>query len=66
VVLLTSRGEEDTLGRILFDKWNNSQRGDDKWDKGKIGSNVMMDGAMTLKVTCTVYTYMARYLSFYI
>ncbi|KIK43361.1 hypothetical protein CY34DRAFT_803861 [Suillus luteus UH-Slu-Lm8-n1] len=54
VVLLTSRGEEDTLGRILFDKWNNSQRGDDKWDKGKIGSNVMMDGAMTLKMNSKV------------
>lgn len=66
VVLLTSRGEEDTLGRILFDKWNNSQRGDDKWDKGKIGSNVMMDGAMTLKVACIIYTYMTCCLSFYV
>lgn len=54
VVLLTSRGEEGTLGRVLFDKWNSSQRGDDKWDNGRIGSNVMMDGTMTLKVTCTV------------
>jgi len=51
VVLLTSRGEEGTLGRILFDKWNGSQRGDDKWDKGRIGSNIMMDGTITLKVT---------------
>ncbi|KAG1752619.1 beta-lactamase-like protein [Suillus paluster] len=54
VVLLTSRGEEGTLGRILFDKWNNSQRGDDKWDKGRIGSNIMMDGAMTLKINSKV------------
>ncbi|KAJ7682611.1 beta-lactamase-like protein [Mycena polygramma] len=48
VVLLTSRSEEGTLGRVLFNKWNDSQRADDKWDKGKIGSNVMMDGAITL------------------
>ncbi|KIK04662.1 hypothetical protein K443DRAFT_675681 [Laccaria amethystina LaAM-08-1] len=50
VVLLTGRSEEGTLGRALFDKWNNSQRPDDKWDKGKIGSNVMMDGAITIKI----------------
>ncbi|KAJ6598875.1 beta-lactamase-like protein [Mycena vulgaris] len=48
VVLLTSRCEEGTLGRILFDKWNDSQRPDDKWDKGRIGSNIMMDGGITL------------------
>ncbi|KAJ7590894.1 beta-lactamase-like protein [Mycena floridula] len=48
VVLLTGRGEDGTLGRILFDKWNDRQRADDKWDKGKIGSNVMMDGAIKL------------------
>ncbi|KAH7887585.1 beta-lactamase-like protein [Phlebopus sp. FC_14] len=54
VVLLTSRGEEGTLGRILFDRWNGSQRGDDKWDKGKIGSNVMMDGALQLKMNSKV------------
>lgn len=45
VILLTSRGEEGTLSRMLFDRWNNSQRADDTWDKGKIGSNVMMDGS---------------------
>ncbi|KAJ6628813.1 beta-lactamase-like protein [Mycena sp. CBHHK59/15] len=48
VVLLTSRSEEGTLGRILFDKWNDSQRADDKWDKGRIGSNIMMDGGISL------------------
>ena len=51
VVLLTARGEEGTLGRVLFDKWNNSQRAEDKWDKGKIGSNIMMDGVLQLQVT---------------
>ncbi|KAJ7781055.1 beta-lactamase-like protein [Mycena metata] len=48
VVLLTSRSEEGTLGRILFNKWNDAQRADDKWDKERIGSNIMMDGAITL------------------
>ncbi|KAJ7929959.1 beta-lactamase-like protein [Mycena leptocephala] len=48
VVLLTSRSEEGTLGRILFNKWNDSQRPDVKWDKGKIGSSIMMDGGIDL------------------
>lgn len=50
VVLLTQRGPDGSLGRVLFDKWNDSQRADDKWDKGKIGSNVMLDGNMNLQV----------------
>lgn len=51
VVLLTGRGEDRTLGRYLFNRWNNSQRADDKWDKGKIGSNIMMDGTLRLRVS---------------
>ena len=51
VVLLTQRGPEGSLGRALFDKWNDSQRADDKWDKGKIGSNVMLDGNLILQVS---------------
>lgn len=54
VVLLTQRGPEGTLGRILFDKWNDSQRADDKWDKGRIGSNVMLDGNMVLQMYAKV------------
>ncbi|KAF8195690.1 beta-lactamase-like protein [Mycena galopus ATCC 62051] len=48
VVLLTSQGEEGTLARFLFNKWNDSQRADDKWDKGKIGRNVMLEDTLTL------------------
>ncbi|KAJ7068461.1 beta-lactamase-like protein [Mycena amicta] len=48
VVLLTSRSEEGTLGRLLFNKWNDRQRTEDKWDKGRIGSNIMMDGNLDL------------------
>ncbi|KAI0068508.1 hypothetical protein BV25DRAFT_1791984 [Artomyces pyxidatus] len=54
VVLLTGRGEEGTLGRILFDRWNNSQRAEDKWDKGKLGSNVMLDGVLNLELRSKV------------
>lgn len=50
VVLLTGRSDEGTLGRLLFNMWNDSQRSDDKWDKGKIGSNIMMDNVLKLKV----------------
>ena len=51
VVLLTGRGEPGTLGRLLFDKWNDSQREDSKWDRGRIGSNIMMDGVLSLEVS---------------
>ncbi|EJD01140.1 cleavage and polyadenylation specificity factor subunit [Fomitiporia mediterranea MF3/22] len=49
VVLLTSPGEDGTLARTLFDMWNDEQREDDKWNKGKLGRNVMLD--KTLKLT---------------
>ncbi|CDO71405.1 hypothetical protein BN946_scf184908.g163 [Trametes cinnabarina] len=50
VVLLTGRSEPGTLGRILFDQWNNAQREEAKWDRGKIGSNIMMDGVLRLEM----------------
>ncbi|TFK55437.1 hypothetical protein OE88DRAFT_1651747 [Heliocybe sulcata] len=50
VVLLTGRSEEGTLGGLLFDMWNTAQRDDSKWDKGKIGSNIMMDGVLHMKM----------------
>lgn len=52
VLLLTSPGEEGTLGRFLFDIWNDEQREDDKWNKGKLGRNVMLDRTLALKVFC--------------
>ncbi|KAI0306845.1 beta-lactamase-like protein [Multifurca ochricompacta] len=54
VILLTGRGEEGTLGRKLFERWNNSQRAEDKWDKGKLGSNVMLDGSLSLRLNSKV------------
>ncbi|KAH9931771.1 beta-lactamase-like protein [Amylocystis lapponica] len=64
VVLLTGRSEEGTLGRVLFDRWNDAQRDDTKWDRGKIGSNVMMDGSIRLTVT-TYFLLPARVLTTY-
>ena len=49
-MLLTGRGEEGTLGRQLFEQWDNRQREEYKWDRGKIGTNVMMDGVLHLRV----------------
>ncbi|KAG7096747.1 hypothetical protein E1B28_004159 [Marasmius oreades] len=54
VVLLTGRSEEGTLGRVLFNMWNESQRSETKWDKGKIGSNIMMDGVLKLQMNAKV------------
>ena len=51
VILLTGRGEEGTLSRVLFDRWNDSQREEAKWDRGKIGSNVMLDGTMIIQAS---------------
>lgn len=50
VVLLTGRAESGTLARTLFDMWNNQQREEDKWDGGKLGRNVMLDGIFNLEV----------------
>ena len=50
VVLLTGQSEPGTLGRQLFDRWNDLQRAEAKWDRGKIGSNIMMDDVLRLKV----------------
>ncbi len=50
VILLTGKGEEGTLGHKLFERWNNSQRAEDKWEKGKLGSSVMLDGSLELRV----------------
>jgi Cft2 family RNA processing exonuclease len=49
-ILLTGRGEKGILGRMLFERWNRTQRAEDKWDKGKLGSSVMLDGSLTLRV----------------
>ena len=36
---------------MLFDRWNKTQRAEEKWDKGKLGSSVMLDGSLNLRVS---------------
>ncbi|KAL0570092.1 hypothetical protein V5O48_011867 [Marasmius crinis-equi] len=54
VVLLTGRSEEGTLGGMLFDMWNDRQRAETKWDKGKIGDSFMVDGTLKLRMNAKV------------
>jgi cleavage and polyadenylation specificity factor subunit 2 len=35
---VTGRDEKITLGRMFFERWNKSQRAEDKWDEVKLGS----------------------------
>lgn len=51
VVLLTSPGEEGSLTRMLFSMWNDAQREEDRWNKGKLGRNIMLDKAIRLTVS---------------
>ena len=51
VVLLTSRSEEGTLGRLLFDRWYRCQGDDERWDKGNIGSVIELDETIRIKVS---------------
>ncbi|KAI0265838.1 beta-lactamase-like protein [Gloeopeniophorella convolvens] len=54
VILLTGRGEEGTLGRALFERWDGAQRAEDKWNNGKLGNNVMLDGSLELRLNSRV------------
>ncbi|KAI0031665.1 beta-lactamase-like protein [Vararia minispora EC-137] len=54
VILLTARGEPGTLSRVLFDRWDAAQREDTKWDKGKIGNNVLLDGTLKISLSSKV------------
>lgn len=60
VVLLTGRGEEGTLARKLFERWNDSQRDETKWDRGKIGNNVMLDGVLGMTVSVQFLSSLSR------
>lgn len=50
VILLTGRSEEGTLSRVLFDRWNALQQPEDRWDMGKIGNAIHLDGTLKLQV----------------
>lgn len=59
VVLLTSRGEDGTLARKLYDAWQQRQQQNKEWqqDAGKIGSASRVDQQVSLEVSrhTTIY-----------
>ena len=50
VVLLTCRGEPETLSRHLFDRWNEGQEGTGKYGGGAVGQTIQVDESIQLKV----------------
>ena len=56
VILLTSTGEDGTLSRSLFDMWNDEQREEEKWTKGKIGRNILLDKSLNVTVRILPHT----------
>ena len=57
MVLLTSRSEEGTLSCSLFDRWNQRQGDDERWDKGNIGSVIELDEMIHIKVSILVVVF---------
>jgi hypothetical protein len=49
---------------MLFDHWNQSQRTEDKWDKGKLGNSVMLDGPLELRIGPAFIQLVMRMLTF--
>ncbi|WVQ80726.1 hypothetical protein IAT38_002831 [Cryptococcus sp. DSM 104549] len=54
VILLTSRSEDSTLGRDLYDRWEAKQDGEAKWGKGKIGKPGKLEGNLSLEMDSKV------------
>ncbi|TYJ58918.1 hypothetical protein B9479_000351 [Cryptococcus floricola] len=54
VVLLTGRGEEGTLGRDLFGKWEEKQGEGEQWGQGKIGKLATLDGTLQVEIDSKV------------
>ncbi|KZT38353.1 hypothetical protein SISSUDRAFT_1021621 [Sistotremastrum suecicum HHB10207 ss-3] len=54
IVLLTSRAPQGTLSDRLFDFWSSQQSDSDKWEKGKVGKVVKLNGSMKLKMNAKI------------
>ena len=50
VILLTSRGEDGTLARQLYDRWESAQDESAKWGRGRVGHMQDLEGALELEV----------------
>jgi cleavage and polyadenylation specificity factor subunit 2 len=51
VILLTSRGEEGTLTRNLFEDWQSFQAEDRKYGAGRVGAIGKIDQQMDIEVS---------------
>lgn len=54
VVLLTDRGEDDTLARDLFNRWEDQQDDSAKFGMGKIGEVKTLEGDLTIEMDSKV------------
>lgn len=50
VVLLTNRGEDNTLARELFSRWEDDQADDAKWGNAKIGEVIALQGPLKFEM----------------
>lgn len=51
VVILTQRGDPDSLSRRLWDLWESKQATGKKWGDGEVGSSVECDENFEIKVS---------------
>ncbi|KAK1925358.1 beta-lactamase-like protein [Papiliotrema laurentii] len=54
VVLLTNRGEDGTLARDLYDRWESQQDDSAKWGKGRIGHMQDLEGHLQIEMNTKV------------
>jgi len=50
VILMTNRGEDLTLGRDLYDRWEGNQDESARWGRGRIGHPQDLEGILQLQV----------------
>lgn len=55
VVLLTSRGEPDTLTRWLWDRWEAGQNHSDRWGLGKVGHPIDVRDEVEVEIKSKVF-----------
>lgn len=51
LLLLTNRGEDQTLARDLFDRWESEQADAARWGHGGIGTIKNLAGPLALEVS---------------
>jgi cleavage and polyadenylation specificity factor subunit 2 len=54
VVLLTGKGEPNSLARWLWERWNDRQEPGNKWGEGGVGTEVSLDEQR--RVTVCIYS----------